>query len=55
MVDDLATAPCRKEGNVLYNNELNKTFYLRLYGLRHMVKDHSAREETGCHHMGYSF
>ena len=30
----------RKEGNVLCNDELN-TFYLRLYGVRHMVKDHS--------------
>ena len=29
----------RKEGNVLFNNALN-TFYLRLYGVRHMVKDH---------------
>ena len=30
----------RKEGNVLFNDVLN-TFYLRLYGVRHMVKDHS--------------
>ena len=29
-----------KEGNVLFNDILN-TFYLRLYGVRHMVKDHS--------------
>ena len=29
-----------KEGNVLFNNTLN-TFYLQLYGVRHMVKDHS--------------
>ena len=29
-----------KEGNVLFNDALN-TFYLRLYGIRHMVKDHS--------------
>ena len=28
----------RKEGNVLFNDTLN-TFYLRLYGFRHMVKD----------------
>ena len=27
-------------GNVLFNDALN-TFYLRLYGIRHMVKDHS--------------
>ena len=26
----------RKEGNVLFNDELI-TFYLRLYGVRHMV------------------
>ena len=32
-----------KEGNVLFNNTLN-TFYLRLYGDRHMVKDHSDSE-----------
>ena len=30
----------RKEGNVLFNYTFN-TFYLRLYGIRHMVKDHS--------------
>ena len=33
----------RKEGNVLFNNALN-TFYLRLYGVKHMVKDHSDSE-----------
>ena len=27
----------------LFNDALN-TFYLRLYGVRHMVKDHSDRE-----------
>ena len=32
-----------KEGNVLFNDALN-TFYLRLYGVRHMVKDHSDSE-----------
>ena len=43
----------RKEGNVLFNNTLN-TFYLRLYGVRHMVKDHSDSErETRCRHIGY--
>ena len=35
---------CRKEGNVLFNDALN-TFYLRLYGVRHMVKDHSDSEK----------
>ena len=33
----------RKEGNVLFNDALN-IFYLRLYGVRHMVKDHSDSE-----------
>ena len=39
----------RKEGNVLFNDAHN-TFYLRLYGIRHMVMDHS-----DSNHMGYSF
>ena len=30
----------RKEGNILFNDTFN-TFYLRLYGVGHMVKDHS--------------
>ena len=30
----------RKEGNVLFNDTLN-TFYLWLYSVKHMVKDHS--------------
>ena len=34
----------KKEGNVLFNDALN-TFYLRLYGVRHMVKDHSDSEK----------
>ena len=33
-----------EEGNVLFNDALN-TFYLRLYGVRHMVKDHSDNEK----------
>ena len=33
----------RKEGNVLFNDALN-TFYLQLYGIRHMVKDYSDSE-----------
>ena len=32
-----------KEGNVLFNDTLN-TFYLQLYDIRHMVKDHSDSE-----------
>ena len=31
------------EGNVLFNDALS-TFYLRLYGVGHMVKDHSDSE-----------
>ena len=42
------------EGNALFNDALN-TFYLRLYSVGHMVKDHSAIDETLCHHTGYSF
>ena len=34
----------RKEGNVLFNDALN-TFYLRLYGIGHMVDDHSDSEK----------
>ena len=34
----------RKEGHFLFNDALN-TFYLRLYGVRHMVKDHSDSEK----------
>ena len=33
----------RKEGNILFNDALN-TFYLQLYGVGHMVKDHSDSE-----------
>ena len=46
----------RKDGrNVLFNDALN-TFYLRLYGVRYMVKDHSdTGEESRYRHMGYSF
>ena len=34
----------RREGNVLFNDALN-TFYLQLYGIRLMVKDHSDSEK----------
>ena len=44
-----------KEGRVLFNGALN-TFYLWLYGVRHMIKDHSNSERGNCcRHMGYSF
>ena len=43
-----AYSQCRRkhkwnEGNVLFNDALN-TFYLQLYGVTHMVKDHSDSE-----------
>ena len=42
----LLTNSCirERERNVLFNDALN-TFYLRLYGVRHMVKDHSDSEK----------
>ena len=33
-----------KEGNVLFNDSLN-TFLIRLYGVGHIVKDHSDGEK----------
>ena len=46
----------RKEEIFLFNDAVNP-LYLRLYGLGHMVQDHSdkKKEETHCHHVGYSF
>ena len=38
----LPQANGRKEENLVFNNALN-TFYLWLYGVGHMVKDHSVR------------
>ena len=40
----METDKVKKEGNVLFNDALN-TVYLRLYGVRHMVKDHSDSEK----------
>ena len=40
-----------KEGNVLFNDAFN-TFDLRLYDVRHIVKE---REETRWRYIGYSF
>ena len=34
----------RKKENVLFNDTLN-TFYIQLYGIRHIVKDHSDSEK----------
>ena len=43
------------EGNVLFNDALN-TFYLRLYGVGHMVKEHSDSERGNpLPPMDYSF
>ena len=39
----LSTHDFGRNGTVLFNDALN-TFYLRLYGVRHMVKDHSDSE-----------
>ena len=41
---DLVAPEREREKNVLFNDALN-TFYLRLYGVRHMVKDHSDNEK----------
>ena len=41
-----------RERNVLFNDALN-TFYLWLYGVRHMVKDHSDSEKGN--HIGCSY
>ena len=35
-----------RERDILFNDALN-TFYLRLYGVRHMVNDHSDSEKEG--------
>ena len=47
---------CRKrERHFLFNDALN-TLYLRLYGVRHMVYDHSDSEKGNrCRHIGYSY
>ena len=49
MVSDIWLRPIlivrkERERNVLFNDALN-TFYLQLYGIRHMVKDHSDSEK----------
>ena len=35
----------RKEENVLFNGRTQYIFYLRLYGVGHIVKDHSDNRE----------
>ena len=44
IMKDFHGAGLRREGIVLFNDALN-TFYLRLYGVRNMVEDHSDREK----------
>ena len=41
---DLVQLERERKGNVLFNDALN-TFYLVLYGVRHMVKDHLDSEK----------
>ena len=41
---NIATVVFARERHVLFNDTLN-TFYLWLYGIRHMVKDHSDSEK----------
>ena len=43
VIRGLSVRDGRKEGSVLFNDALN-TFYLRLYGVTHMVKDYSDSE-----------
>ena len=42
---DRHTQRRKEEGNVLFNDTLN-TFYLRLYGVGHMVKNHTDSERA---------
>ena len=44
LASQLKVPSAYRERNVLFNDALN-TFYLRLYGIRHMVKDHSDSEK----------
>ena len=46
------SSPIERERNVLFNDALS-TFYLRLYGVRHMVKDHSDSEREREREMFY--
>ena len=41
-----------KEGNILFNDKPD-TFYLQLYGIRYMVKNHSDSEREGRKEMFY--
>ena len=42
------------QGREMFYLTTHSHFNLRLYGVIHMVKDHSDSEETRCRHMGYS-
>ena len=55
---EVGLLPRERERNVLFNDALN-TFYLRLYGIRHMVKDHllyapSHRQDSTYHSLCYT-
>ena len=43
VIPKVALSSKERKGNALFNDALN-TFYLRLYGVGHMVKDHSDSE-----------
>ena len=45
MMLEMGTVVIVKEENVLFNDALN-TIYLRLYGVKFMVKDHSDSERV---------
>ena len=46
----------RKERNVLFNDALKHILIYGNISIGHVLKDHSVREETCCHHyMGYFF
>ena len=44
LLSDMYYLPHESKGTALFNDVLN-TFYLRLYGVRHMVKDYSHSEK----------
>ena len=55
MVERYCSTKRQKEVNDLFNDALNP-FYLRLYGVKHILKDLLVREETYCFYfMDYSF
>ena len=51
----ISFVPTFDEGRTFLFNDALSTFYLRLYGVRLMIKDNSNSEETLCRHIGCSF